>query len=185
LPTVKKRLKHLAAEAPEQENHHVNTRFCRLASADNSALGVYNHSDSYPTAWRDVFATQKRWIASLIAELLQYAIGANWAPAYLPVLRQENRQPHSISAELWRTAYASTVVGKLCRMRKQQSKDKPELWTQYEQEIAMLDQIEANRKQTAIPPEAKYTNMATILPINSIRSDPLSWNGLFARPVRN
>ena len=129
---------------------------------DGTALGVYNHSDSYPTGLgADVFAKAKKLgIASLIAELLQFG---DWreleSDGICQYCGRKAGQPHSISGGIvGADAYASHGGRDgFIAMRKQQSKGKPEVWVQYEQEIALLDQIEANRNETGFPdPDAKH-----------------------------
>lgn len=129
---------------------------------DGSALGVYNHSDSYPTCLgADVFAAaRKLGIAGLIAELLQLG---DWreleSGGVCQYCGKKAGQPHSISGGIAGAAAYDAHGGRegYVAMRKQQAEGKPELWALYAQEIASLDVIEANRKQTGFPdPEAKY-----------------------------
>jgi len=129
---------------------------------DGAALGVYNHWDSYPTSLGvEVFAAaRKLGIASLIAELLQYGdwreLGTGGICEYCG---QKAGQPHSISGGIMGASAYAAHGGRqgFVAMRKKQAQGKPDLWAQYQQEIAAIDAIEANRKKTGYPdPEAKY-----------------------------
>jgi hypothetical protein len=130
--------------------------------SDGSALGVYNHSDSYPTGLgADVFEVARRLgIASLIAELLQYGDWRELASGGVcQYCGKKTGQPHSISGLIVGASAYAAHGGRqgFVSMRKEQSKGKPEIWEQYEKEIAALDAVEANRKKTGYPdPEAKH-----------------------------
>ncbi|MCX7008349.1 MAG: hypothetical protein NTY53_14060, partial [Kiritimatiellaeota bacterium] len=103
---------------------------------DGSALGVYNHSDSYPTGLgADVFAAAKKMgVASLIAELLQYGdwreLGSGGICQYCG---KKTGQPHSISGGIVGAAAYDSHGGRegFVAMRKQQAAGKPELWARY------------------------------------------------------
>lgn len=129
---------------------------------DGTALGVYNHSDSYPTGLGvDVFETaRKMGLASLVAELLQYGDWRELASGGIcPYCGKKTGHPQSISAVIAGASAYDAHGGRkdFVAMRKQQAAGKPEIWARYEQEIALLDQIEANRRKTGYPdPEARH-----------------------------
>ena len=129
---------------------------------DGSALGVYNHSVSYPTGLGSaVFETaRKLGLAGLVAALQSCS---DWCELVSGGICQycgkKTGQPHSFSGVIVGTSAYAGYAGRkeYVAMRKQQSQGRPELWARYEREIATLDAIEAARKRTGYPdPEAKY-----------------------------
>lgn len=129
---------------------------------DGTAQGVYNHSDSYPTGLgRDVFEKARELgVAKLIAAL--QSLG-DWrqleSGGICQYCGKQAGQPHSISGVIAGTSNYAGYGGrdKFVALRKQQAKGNPELWKSYVKEIALIDQVEADRKKTGYPdPEAKH-----------------------------
>ena len=120
--------------------------------------GVYNHSDSYPT-WlgpRVLQAARQHGLATLI-DLLRRV--TDWCEyerdGICPYCGQLAGAPHSIEAVMLgfggmsREAYVS--------MRTRQAAGRPDRWATYEREIAILDQVVADRAATGYPdPQAQH-----------------------------
>jgi hypothetical protein len=129
---------------------------------DGTALGVYNHHDSYPTGLgREVFEKARELgVANLIAAL--QALG-DWrqlaSGSVCQYCGKTAGQPHSISGVIAGAANYAGYGGRdqFVALRKRQAKGNPALWQSYEKEIALIAQIEADREKTGYPdPAARH-----------------------------
>ncbi len=135
----------------------MSTRGSVAWKAGRRVVGVYNHSDSYPTVLgAEVLATlKKRGVEETLA--LLSGLG-DWreieSGGVCQYCGKRTGQPHSISGAIF--GFGSMARRQFVAMRKSQSKGRPDLWAQYEKEIATLDAITADRQRTGYPdPDAK------------------------------
>lgn len=121
-------------------------------------VGVYNHSDSYPT-WlgQQVFeACQKLGAEKVIGRLKGLGDWREFeSGGVCGYCGKVAGQPHSISGVMG--GFGDMGRENFIKMRKEQSAGRPDLWKDYESEIAALDEVEKDKKRTGFPdPEAKH-----------------------------
>jgi hypothetical protein len=144
--------------------------------------GVYNHSDSYPTCLgpRVFQAARQHGVATLV-DLLRRV--TDWCEyerdGICPFCGRLAGAPHSIGAVV--EGFGGMTRDAHVAMRRRQAAGRPDLWATYEREIAMLDQVVADRAATGYPdPQARHHQHADRQPQHfDPFEDPLSMEWVY------
>jgi hypothetical protein len=136
----------------------MSTRGAVAWSEGERVIGVYHHSDAYPTCLgAEVFVRLREHGAGHLLARLRRA--GDWrevmGDGVCPYCGKTEGQPHSIAPVMG--GFAPWGRSEFVAMRKKQSQGRPEVSAAYRREIVLLDYIERNRRTCGYPdPEARY-----------------------------